>query len=72
MTTHHLNHIVRQQANPELLAAVKHLASGDVGKALELFEQQGRIHELRHRRDRFSQIAWDYAKAPETTLVVSA
>ncbi len=27
---------------------------------------------MRHRRDRFSQIAWDYAKAPETTLVVSA
>jgi conjugative relaxase-like TrwC/TraI family protein len=72
MTTHHLNHIVRQQNNPELLAAVKHLADGNVRGALELFESQGRIHEVQHRRDRFAEIARDYAKSPETTLVVSA
>ncbi len=72
MTTHHLNHIVRQQNNPELLAAVKHLAEGNVRGALELFESQGRIHEVKHRRDRFAEMARDYAKSPETTLVVSA
>ncbi len=72
MTTHFLNHIVRQQNNPELLAAVKHLADGNVRGALELFENQGRIHEVPHRRDRFAEIARDYAKSPETTLVVSA
>jgi conjugative relaxase-like TrwC/TraI family protein len=72
MTTHHLNHIVRQQNNPELLAAVRHLADGNVRGALELFESQGRIHEVEHRRDRFAEIARDYAKSPETTLVVSA
>ncbi|MGA7414450.1 MAG: AAA family ATPase [Bryobacteraceae bacterium] len=72
MTTHHLNHIVRQQNNPQLLAAVKHLADGNVRGALELFESQGRIHEVEHRRDRFAERARDYAKSPETTLVVSA
>ena len=72
MTTHHLNHIVRQQNNPELLAAVRHLADGNVRGALELFESQGRIHEVQRRRDRFAEIARDYAKSPETTLVVSA
>jgi conjugative relaxase-like TrwC/TraI family protein len=72
MTTHYLNHIVRQQNNPELLAAVKHLAEGNVRAALELLENQGRIHEVQHRRDRYAEIARDYAKSPETTLVVSA
>ena len=72
MTTHQLNHIVRQRQQPELLAAIRHLAQGNVKEALTLFEQQGRVHEVRHRKERFAAIARDYARAPSETLVVSA
>jgi conjugative relaxase-like TrwC/TraI family protein len=71
MTTHQLNHIVRQKSNPELLAAVRHLADGRVPEALTLLEEQGRIHEVLHRKERFAAIATAYAESPDKTLVVS-
>jgi ATP-dependent exoDNAse (exonuclease V) alpha subunit len=61
---------VRQQ-DPALREAVEQLARGEVRQALDSLENQGRIHEIADRNERFSVIANAYADHPENTLVVS-
>jgi ATP-dependent exoDNAse (exonuclease V) alpha subunit len=61
---------VRQQ-DPELKAVVEQLSRGDVYGAVERLEQQGRVHEIGSRAERLSAIANEYAKDPNSTLVVS-
>ncbi len=70
MRTVRLEEIVRQK-DPELKRTVEHLAKGDVGEALAGLERQGRIYEVKDSRDRIAAIAEEYAKSPESTLVVS-
>ena len=70
MRTVKLDTIVRQK-DPDLRQTVEQLARGEVGQAIAGLERQGRVHELRGREERIAAIAREYAKAPESTLVVS-
>jgi conjugative relaxase-like TrwC/TraI family protein len=70
MKTVKLEEIVRQK-NPELKQVVEQLARGEVGKAVAGLERQGRIHEVKGRDERIAEIAKEYAKSPDNTLVVS-
>ncbi len=70
MRTVRLEEIVRQK-DPELKQTVEQLAKGEVGEALAGLERQGRIHEVKGHGERIAAIAKEYAKAPESTLVVS-
>jgi len=70
MRTVRLEEIVRQK-DPELKQAVEQLARGQVGAAIISLSQQGRVHEVKGYDERISAIAREYAKAPESTLVVS-
>jgi ATP-dependent exoDNAse (exonuclease V) alpha subunit len=70
MKTVRLEEIVRQK-DPELKQVVEQLARGEVQEAIQNLDRQGRVHELRGYEERISAIAKEYAKSPETTLVVS-
>ncbi len=70
MKTAKLDEIVRQR-DPELKRAVEELARGDVGTALSSLDRQGRVHEITGRGERIAAIAQEYARSPESTLVVS-
>jgi hypothetical protein len=70
MRTAKLDEIVRQR-DPELKQAVEQLAHGQVGAAVESLDRQGRVHEVKGHEERISAIAREYAKSPESTLVVS-
>jgi len=70
MRTVKLELIVRQK-DPELKEVVQQFALGDVREAIKNLDQQGRIHEIRGHDERISAIAKEYAKSPESTLVVS-
>ena len=70
MKTAKLDEIVRQR-DPELKRAVEELARGDVGTALSSLDRQGRVHEITGRGERIDAIAREYARSPESTLVVS-
>ena len=70
MKTVKLDEIVRQR-DPELKLAVELLARGDVGQAIAHLDRQGRVHEIGQREERITAIAGEYARAPESTLVVS-
>jgi ATP-dependent exoDNAse (exonuclease V) alpha subunit len=70
MRTAKLDEIVRQR-DPELKRAVEQLAHGQVGAAVESLDRQGRVHEIKGHDERISAIAREYAKSPESTLVVS-
>jgi len=70
MKTVKLDEIVRQR-DPELKQTVEQLARGDVGEALAGLEKQGRIHEVQGHDERIAAIAKEYARSPESTLVVS-
>jgi ATP-dependent exoDNAse (exonuclease V) alpha subunit len=70
MKTVLLDQIVRQK-DPELRNVVEQLARGEVGAAVKSLDDQGRVHEFRGREERIDAIAKEYAKAPESTLVVS-
>ncbi len=70
MKTVKLDEIVRQK-DPELKQVVEQLARGEVGEAVTGLERQGRIHEIKGRDERIAEIAKEYAKSPEKTLVVS-
>jgi conjugative relaxase-like TrwC/TraI family protein len=70
MPTVRLDQIVRQQ-NPELKAAVEHLARGEVATGIELLQRQGRIREIADPAERIQVIAREYAANPEQTLIVS-
>src|SRR5579863_6743347 len=70
MQTARLDEIVRQK-DPALKEAVEQLARGDVKEAIENLDSQGRVHEIGDRQERISEIAREYARSPEKTLVVS-
>jgi len=70
MKTVSLDQIVRQK-DPELRNVVEQLARGEVGAAVKRLDEQGRVHEFRGREERIDAIAKEYAKSPESTLVVS-
>ena len=70
MRTVKLDTIVRQK-DPELKQTVEQLARGEVGLAVAGLDRQGRIHEVNGQEQRIAAIAKEYAKAPESTLVVS-
>ncbi len=68
--TAHLDEIVRQR-DPELRAVVEQLSRGDVQRAVEQLDHQGRVHEIGPREQRLTAIANEYVKDPQATLVVS-
>ncbi len=70
MRTVKLEEIVRQK-DPELKQVVEQLARGQVGEAVENLARQGRVHEIKGQEGRIAAIAKEYAKSPESTLVVS-
>jgi ATP-dependent exoDNAse (exonuclease V) alpha subunit len=70
MKTAKPDEIVRQR-DPELKQTVEQLARGDIGAAIEGLERQGRIHEVRGHDERIMAIAKEYARSPESTMVVS-
>jgi ATP-dependent exoDNAse (exonuclease V) alpha subunit len=65
-----LDEIVRQR-DPELKAVVEQLSRGDVQRAVEHLDHQGRVHEIGPREERVAAIANEYVKDPDATLVVS-
>jgi conjugative relaxase-like TrwC/TraI family protein len=66
----HLDEIVRQ-TDPSLKEVVEQLSRGHVREAMEKLDNQGRLHEIVDRHERFREIATEYGKQPEGTLVVS-
>jgi conjugative relaxase-like TrwC/TraI family protein len=70
MRTAHLDEIVRQK-DPALKEVVEQLARGEVRAAIENLDRQGRVQEIEVRQERFAAIANEYARHPQSTLVVS-
>ncbi len=70
MKTVKLEEIVRQK-DLELKQVVEQLARGEVRKAIQNLDRQGRVHEIQGHDERIAAIAKDYAKSPENTLVIS-
>jgi conjugative relaxase-like TrwC/TraI family protein len=70
MKTVKLEEIVRQK-DPELKKVVEQLARGEVREAVQGLERQGRVHEVKDPAERIAAIAKEYARSPESTLVVS-
>jgi len=70
MRTARLEEIVRQK-DPELKLTVEQLARGQVGAALDNLDRQRRVHEVKGYEERITAIAREYAKSPESALVVS-
>ena len=68
--TARLDEIVRQK-DPALKEVVEQLSRGNVREAIEKLDAQGRVHEIPDRDERLKEIAKEYAKQPEGTLVVS-
>jgi conjugative relaxase-like TrwC/TraI family protein len=68
--TARLDEIVRQK-DPALKEVVEQLSRGQVREAMEKLDTQGRVHEIVDRDERLREIAREYAKKPEGTLVVS-
>ena len=70
LRTAHLDEIIRQK-DPALKEAVEQLARGEVREAIGNLNQQGRVHEIGDRHERIAEIAREYVRQPENTLVVS-
>jgi len=70
LQTARLDEIVRQK-DPGLKEVVEKLSRGDVKEALDKLDGQGRVHEIVDRAERLREIAHEYARQPEGTLVVS-
>jgi ATP-dependent exoDNAse (exonuclease V) alpha subunit len=70
LRTARLDQIIRQK-DPALKEAVEQLARGDVKEAIGNLNQQGRVHEIGDRSERIAEIAREYVRQPENTLVVS-
>jgi conjugative relaxase-like TrwC/TraI family protein len=65
-----LDEIVRQKDHA-LKEVVQQLSRGSIKEAMEGLTAQGRIHEIADKDERLGEIAREYAKQPEGTLVVS-
>ena len=70
MRTAHLDEIVRQK-DPALKEVVEQLAGGEVHRAIENLDRQGRVQQVANREERFQAIAQEYVRHPQGTLVVS-
>lgn len=70
MSTARLDQIIRQK-DPDLKAAVEHLARGNVAAGITALRVQGRITQIGSPIERMRAIAKDYAESPGNTLVVS-
>jgi len=70
MRTARLDEIIRQK-DPALKEAVEQLARGEVREAVGNLNSQGRVHEIGDRQERISEIAREYVRSPQRTLVVS-
>jgi len=70
MGTAHLDEIIRQE-DPALKEAVQQLARGEVREAIGNLERQGRVHQIESHAERLREIADEYARRPEGTLVIS-
>ena len=70
MRTARLDEIIRQK-DPALKEAVEQLARGDVREVISNLNSQGRVHEIGDRQERISEVARQYVRSPERTLVVS-
>jgi conjugative relaxase-like TrwC/TraI family protein len=70
LRTARLDEILRQK-DPVLKETVEQLARGEVKQAIENLNYQGRVHEFKDRGERIGEIAREYARAPEKTLVIS-
>lgn len=70
MRTARLDEIIRQK-DPALKEAVEQLARGEVRDAIGNLNNQGRVHEIGNREQRIAEIAREYVRSPEKTLVVS-
>ncbi|HVB86544.1 MAG TPA: MobF family relaxase [Candidatus Dormibacteraeota bacterium] len=68
--TARLDEIVRQR-DPALKEVVEQLSRGHVREAIQNLDSQGRVHEIVERDLRLREIAVEYAKQPQGTLVVS-
>ena len=68
--TAHLDEIIRQK-DPALKEVVEQLARGEVRQAIASLNLQGRVHEISDRQERIAEIAREYVRQPERTLVVS-
>jgi ATP-dependent exoDNAse (exonuclease V) alpha subunit len=68
--TAQLDEIVRQK-DQALKEVVEQLSRGNVREAIERLDAQGRVHEIADRDERLMEIAREYAKQPDGTLVVS-
>ncbi|MHB8755105.1 MAG: MobF family relaxase [Candidatus Acidiferrales bacterium] len=68
--TARLDEIVRQR-DPALKEVVEQLSRGQVREAIQNLDSQGRVHEIVDRDVRLREIAVEYAKQPQRTLVVS-
>jgi ATP-dependent exoDNAse (exonuclease V) alpha subunit len=66
----HLDEIIRQK-DPALKDAVEQLARGEVREAIGNLNQQGPVHEIGDRHERINEIAREYVRSTENTLVVS-
>jgi ATP-dependent exoDNAse (exonuclease V) alpha subunit len=70
LRTARLDEIIRQK-DPALKEVVEQLARGDVREAISNLDGQGRVHEIGDRSERIAEIAREYVRQPENTLVVS-
>lgn len=70
LRTARLDEILRQK-DPVPKETVEQLARGEVKQAIENLSWQGRIHEFKDRGERMKEIAREYARLPEKTLVIS-
>jgi len=68
--TARLDEIARQR-DPALKAVVEQLSRGQVREAIQNLDSQGRVHEIVNRDERLKEIAAEYAKHPQGTLVIS-
>ncbi len=70
ITAAKLDEIVRQK-DPALKEVVQQLSRGSVKEAIDNLATQGRVHEIVDRGERLAEIAREYARQPQGTLVVS-
>ncbi len=70
LRTAYLDEIIRQK-DPALKEAVEQLARGEVREAIRNLDNQGRVLEIKDREERIRDIAREYVRSPERTLIVS-
>ena len=70
MRTARLDEVIRQK-DPALKEVVEKLARGDVRVAIADLSSQGRVVEISERHERIAEIAREYVRSPERTLVIS-